>query len=139
MKAINTRGDWAGLAYWKDCSYRVDHFSSPDSWKFGFDVVYRLVFDTSDVNLIERCRTSIKETFGLSDSHYDMNQQPQGGNSVFWRVYWDREGFELKLLKKCEVKLDEIAEASKIRITVLEMAIIPRSLDHICMLVELNK
>lgn len=139
MKVINTRGDWTGLAYWKDCSYRVDHFSSPDGWKFGFEVVYRLIFDTSDIKLIDRCRTSIKEVFGLSDPHYDLDQQPQAGNSVFWRVYWDREGLEIDLLGQCEIKLNEVAEAANIRITVLEMAIIPRSLDHICMLVELNK
>jgi hypothetical protein len=139
MKITSTRGDWTGLSYWKDCSYRVDHFSTPDGWEFGFDVVYRLVFNTSEINLIERCRTSLKDVFGLSDSHYDLNQQPQAGNSVFWRVYWDRKGFELDLLKQCEIKLNVIAEAANIRITILEMAIIPRSLDHIRKLVELNK
>jgi hypothetical protein len=139
MKITNTKGDWIGLAYWKDCSCQVDHFSSPDGWEFGFDIVYRLIFNASDINVINNFRTSFKEVFGLPDSHYKLDQQPQEDNSVFWRVYWDRKGFDLDLLKRCEIKLNESAEAANIRITILGVTIIPRSLDHIQMLVELNK
>jgi len=139
MKVINTRGDWIGLAYWKDCSYRVDHFSTPDSWQFGFEIVYRLIFYTSESEVIEKFRTCFKEAFGLSDTHYDLNQQIQAGSGVYWYVYWDREGFEISFLKKCETELNRIAEAAKTRVLVLEMAIIPRSLNQISMLVGLNK
>ena len=137
MKVTNTRGDWIGLAYWKGCSYRVDHFSSPDGWKFGFEIIYRLIFYTSDSRVIEKFKTCFKEAFGLSDAHYDLDQQLQAGSSVFWYVYWDREGFELDLLEKCETELNKIAEANDTRVVVLEMAIIPRSLEHISM--EVNK
>ena len=116
MKVTNTRGDWIGLAYWKNCSYRVDYFSSPDHWNLGFDVVYRLIFYTCDTRLIEKFRIAFKKAFGLSDDHYEIEQAPSVGNSVYWRVYWDNT-----------------------RVAVLEMAIIPRSLDYIHQLIEANK
>lgn len=139
MKVIDTRGDWIGLAYWKGCSYRVDYFSSPDNWDFGFEVVYRLIFYTSDTRLIEKFRIAFKKAFGLSDDHYEVEQIPSIGNSVFWRVYWDKKGFELKLLEKCEDKLNKVAEGNSTRVVVVEMAIIPRSLDYIHHSVEINK
>lgn len=43
----------------------------------------------------------------------------------------DKEGFELNLLKECEAELNRIAEATSTRVVVLEMAIIPRSLEYI--------
>jgi len=139
MKVTNTRGDWIGLAYWKGGSYRVDYFSSPDHWNLGFDVVYRLIFYTCDTRLIEKFRTAFKKAFGLSDDHYEIEQAPSVGNSVFWRVYWDKKGFELNLLEKCETKLNKVAESNNTRVVILEMAIIPRSLDYIHQLIEVNK
>jgi len=139
MKVTNTRGDWIGLAYWKDCSYRVDYFSSPDDWNFGFEVVYRLIFYTCDTRLIEKFRIAFKKAFGLPDNHYEIEQAPSVGNSVFWRVYWDKKGFELNLLEKCETKLNKVAESNNTRVVVLEMAIIPRSLDYIHQLIEVKK
>lgn len=131
MKVASTRGDWIGLAYWKNCSYRIDHFSSPDGWQFGFEIVYRLIFFTSDTIVLENFKTSFKKAFSLSDTHYDLDQKLQAGSSVFWRIYWDREGFELNLLEKCETELNRIAEANDTRVVVLEMTIIPRSLEYI--------
>lgn len=131
MKVVNTRGDWTGLARWKDCSYKIDHFSSPDGWQFGFEIVYRLVFFTSDSKLIEKFKTCFQEVFGLSDTHFDQDQQIQAGSSVFWHVYWNREGFGLNLLDKCETELNRIAEVNDTKVEVLEMIIIPRSLDYI--------
>jgi hypothetical protein len=139
MKVTNTRGDWIGLAYWKDCSYRVDHFSSPDEWQFGFEVVYRLIFSTSNLDVIGSFKKCFREAFSLPDKHYDLNQQIMAGSSVYWRVYWGREGFELNLLKKCEAELNRIAEATNSGVTILEMAIIPRSLNHIRMLAGFDK
>ena len=139
MKVISTRGDWIGLAYWKACSYRVDHFSSPDNWRFGFEIGYRLIFYVSESEIIERFKLCFKEAFGLPDTHYDVSQQIQAGSSVYWYVYWDREGFEISLLEKCETELNKMAEAVKTRILVLEMAIIPRSLNQIRILAGLNK
>jgi len=139
MKVTSTRGDWIGLAYWKRCSYRVDYFSSPDGWDFGFEVVYRLIFYTRDSRLIEKFRTAFKKAFGLSDDHYEVEQVLDVGNSIFWRVYWDKKGFELKLLEKCEDKLNKVAEGNNTRVVVLEMAIIPRSLDYIQQSVAANK
>lgn len=136
MKVTSTDGDWIGLAYWKGCSYRVDYFSSPDGWNFGFEVVYRLIFYASDTRLIELFRTAFKKTFGLSEEHYDVKQVPEVGGSVFWRVYWDRQGFELKLLEKCETKLNKVAEAANTRVVLLETAIIPRSLKQIQLVVN---
>jgi len=139
MRVVNTRGDWIGLAYWKGCSYRVDYFSTPDHWDFGFEVVYRLIFYTSDIRSIEKFRIAFKKAFGLSEEHYEVEQVPEIGNSVFWRVYWDRGGFELNLLEKCETKLNKVAEGTNTRVVVVEMAIIPRSLDYIRQAVEANK
>jgi len=139
MKIIDTDGEWTGLGYWKGGSYRVDYFSTPDSWNIGFDIVYRLIFYASDTRLIEKFRMAFKKAFGLSDAHYEVDQQLDAGSSVFWRVYWDREGFELNLLKKCEDGLDKVAESNNTRVLVLEMAIIPRSLDTIRQRVEMNE
>jgi len=139
MKVTNTRGDWIGLAYWKGCSYRIDYFSSPDGWNFGFEVVYRLIFYTSDTDVIEKFRIAFRKAFGLSEDRYDVEQVLGVGNSVFWRVYWDRKGFELNMLEKCENKLNEVAEGSGTKVVVVEMAIIPRSLDYINQSVEANR
>ena len=139
MKVISTRGDWIGLAYWKGYSYRVDNFSSPDDLNFGFEIVYRLIFYTCDNQVIEKFRTAFKKAFGLSDEHYEMEQLPEVGNSVFWSAYWDREGFELDLLEKCETEFNRVAEAAATRIVVLEMAIIPRSAEYVRKMIELNK
>jgi len=139
MKVIDIREDWIGHAYWKGCSYRVDYFSSPDGWDFGFEVVYRLIFYTNDTRLIGKFRIAFKKVFGLPDDHFEVKQVSGVGSSVYWRVYWDRKGFELNLLDKCEDKLSKVAEDNNTRVVVLEMAIIPRSLDHIHHSVEANK
>ena len=131
MKITSTRGDWTGLAYWKDCMRQVDHFSSPDGWRFGFEIVYRLIFLTSDKTALETFKTSFKGAFGLTDKHYDLEQQLQSGSSVFWYVYWDKEGIDLGLLDKCEAELNKIAKATDTRIVVLGIMIIPRSLEYI--------
>ena len=68
-----------------------------------------------------------------------MEQVPQVGSSVFWRVYWDRQGFELNLLEKCETKLNKVAEVANTGVVILEMAIIPRSLEYIGKMVQVNK
>ena len=138
MKVTNIRGDWIGLAYWKGCSYRVDYFSTPDDWEIGFEVVYRLIYYTRETRLIEKFRTAFKKSFNLSEEHYDVEQISEAGSSVYWRVYWDRAGFELNLLEKCETKLNKVAEGNNKRIVVLEMAIIPRSLDYIHGIVKVN-
>jgi hypothetical protein len=125
MKVTSTSGDsWSGLAYWKDCSYRVDYFSSPDDLNFGFEITYRLVLNTSDIRLADKFRTVFKKAFGLSEEHYEVKQGPPTVvDSIFWTVYWDRQGFELNLLKKFETKLDEIAEAANTRVVILEIEI----------------
>ena len=139
MKVTSTSGDWIGLAYWKGCSYRIDYFSTPDGWNFGFEIVYRLIFYTCDTRLIEKFKIAFKKAFGLSEEHYEVEQVPQVGSSVFWRVYWDRQGFELNLLEKCETKLNEVAEVANTGVVILEMAIIPRSLEYIGKMVQVNK
>ena len=139
MKITSTRGDWIGLGYWKNCSYRVDYFSTPDSWNIGFEIVYRLIFHTRDPQLMDKFRTAFKKAFGLPDEYYEVDMVSDFGSSVFWRVYWDRKGFELNLLEKCETKLNKVAESNNTRVVVLEMAIIPRSLDYIHQLIEVNK
>jgi hypothetical protein len=138
MKVIDINGEWTGLGYWKGRSYRVDYFSSPDGWKIGFEIVYRLIFYTDDTRLIEKFRTAFKKAFGLSNEHYEVGQELGVGSSVYWRVYWDREGFELNLLKKCEDGLDKVAESNNTRVVVVEMAIIPRSLDTIRQEIKMN-
>ena len=139
MKITSTRGDWIGLGYWKGCSYRVDYFSTPDSWDFGFEIVYRLVFYTGDTRLIEKFRAAFKKAFGLPEVNYEVEQVPELGGSVYWRVYWNKQGFELNLLEKCETRINKVAEDTNTRVVVLEMAIIPRSLEYIRKLVGANK
>jgi len=87
--------------------------------------------NTRDIRLVEKFRTAFKKAFGLSEEHYEVKQgPPMVVDSVFWTVYWDRQGFELNLLKKFETKLDEIAEAANTGVVILEMAIILRSLEY---------
>lgn len=131
MKIADFKGEWVGLARWGECSYRLDHLSSPDDLVFGFEVVYRLIFHTEDTRMIQMFRDAFRDTFGLTKGHYDLGQEPKPDNIVYWRVYWDREGFELGLLKQLEEKLDYIAETNRTRVIILEMAIIPRSIDII--------
>jgi len=139
VKITSTRGNWIGLGYWKNCSYRVDYFSTPDSWNLGFEIVYRLIFYTSDTGLIDKFRQAFQKTFGLPDEHYEVGQVPEVGGSVYWRLYWDKKGFELNLLEKCEARLNKVAEGNNTKVVVLEMAIIPRSLEYIRKEVKANK
>jgi hypothetical protein len=139
MKVIDINGEWVGLGYLKGYSYRIDYFSTPDSWNIGFEIVYRLIFYTDDTRLIEEFMTAFKKAFGLSDEHYEIEQELSVGSSVYWRVYWDREGFELNILKKCEDSLDKVAERNNTKVIVVEMAIIPRSLDTILQEVKMHK
>jgi len=88
---------------------------------------------------MEKFRIAFRKAFGLSEDHYDVEQVLGVGNSVFWRVYWDKKGFELNLLEKCENKLSKVAEGSGTRVVILEMAIIPRSLYYINQSVEANR
>ena len=79
MKVINLEGNWIGLAYWKDSAYRIDYFSTPDEWNIGFEIVYRLSFSTDDrrsedTRLADGFREAFKKAFGLSDSHYELNE-----------------------------------------------------------------
>jgi hypothetical protein len=128
--------DWVGLAYWQGCPYMVDHFSSPDGWNYGFEIVYRLVFNGFNKMGLDECRRVVKTAFGLSDSHFDLSQTPESLTSVFWHIYWDREGFDLNILKRCEMELDRVAEEKNLAITIIGMFIIPRSIEHITMLAK---
>lgn len=139
MRVTSTRGDWIGLAYWTECPYQVDCISSPDNWGIGHEIVYRLIFYTQDTRLLEKFRAVFKKAFGLSQQHYDIAQATEVGSSVFWRVYWDRGELDLRLLEKCENGLDKAAEVGGTRIVVVQMMIIPRSLDYIHQAVEANK
>ena len=139
VKITSTRGDWSGLGYWKNCSYRVDYFSTPDSWNIGFEIVYRLIFYTGDTRLIYKFRQAFKKAFGLPDEHYEVEQVPEVGGSVYWRLYWDKKGFEFNLLQKCETRLNKVAESNDTKVVVLEMAIIPRSLEYTRKEVKANK
>ena len=102
-------------------------------------MVYRLIFYNCETQIIEKFREVFKNTFGLSEAHYQLEQQPEAGCSVFWRIYWDRKGLELDLLKKCESELDKVAENTNIKVAIVEMAIIPRSLEFIRGIVDTNK
>ncbi len=142
MRIVDYDGNWVGLAYTDGHEYIVDYFSSPDSWKIGFDIVYRLIFlldhdQEKDERLRDSFRKAFKEAFGLSDEHYEI--QSWGGVSVFWRVYWDRQAFDLRLLKKCEDSLNECAERTKTRVVLIGMVIIPRSEQCIAELVKWNQ
>jgi len=139
MRVTSTEGGWVGLAYWKQCPYQVDYISSPDNWNIGHEIVYRLIFYTRDNRILEKFRVAFKKAFRLSEQHYKLEQVTEVGSSVFWRAYWDRWEFDLKLLEKCEDGLDKVAEAGNTRIAVVQMMIIPRSLDYIRQVVEANK
>lgn len=134
MKVTNLEGNWIGLGYWRDFPYQIDYFSSPDGWNIGFEIAYRLSFSTDDrrseeTRLADGFREAFKKAFGLSDSHYELNQWVDF--SVYWRIYWDREGFDLRLLEKCESNLNKFAEDNRTRIVLIGMIIIPRSLEYI--------
>jgi hypothetical protein len=136
---VGTDGQWTGLAYCeKVCPY-VDYFSSPDGWRFGFDIVYRLIFSTEDRDVIDMFRAAFMAAFGLSKEHYSITDIPKPGSSVFWRAYWDRNGFDLKFLSECDKRLDRVGEKCGQRVLVLEVAIIPRSKKHIKELMDSNK
>ncbi len=141
MKVTGIDGDWVGLAYWKGHTYQIDYFSTPDKWTVGFEVVYRLGFLIDERRLEDRrvadgFRKAFKRAFGLSDSHYDVDEW--GGSAVYWRVYWDRKGLDLRRLGKCEDNLSRFAEATETGVMLINMTIIPRSLEEISKRVKFN-
>lgn len=136
---VGMDGQWTGLVYWEKASRYVDYFSTPDGWQIGFDIVYRLIFNTRDRDVIDLFRAAFMAAFGLSKEHYSIMDTSEAGSSVFWRVYWDRNGFDLKFLSECDKRLDRVGEKCGQSVVVLEVAIVPRSKKHIEGLVELNK
>ena len=136
---VGMDGQWTGLAYCGNPMRTIDYFSSPDGWEFGFDIVYRLIFNTRDRDILDLFRAAFMAAFGLSKEHYNSSDTPEFGSSVFWRVYWDRNGFDLNLLSECDKRLDRVGEKCSQSVVVLESTIIPRSKKRIEELVEFNK
>lgn len=142
MKIVDYDGNWVGLAYYEH-EYILDHFSTPDHWEIGFDIVYRLIFMLDDVQtrnerLRESFRVAFKRAFKLPNDHYETGDWFGDGGSVFWRIYWDKKAFDLRLLKKCEDNLDRCAEKNKVQVILLGLGIIPRSLEQISLSVKFN-
>jgi hypothetical protein len=77
---VGTDGRWTGLVYCEKASPYVDYFSSPDGWRFGFDVVDRLIFNTEDRDIIDMFRAAFMAAFGLSKEHYSI---PDIGPRIF--------------------------------------------------------
>lgn len=144
MRIADLNGNWVGLAYVDEYPYNVDNFSTPDGWNIGFDIVYRLIFifdasQNKDERLREGFREAFRKAFNLTDNHYETQQWPdEAFGSVFWRIYWDRQAFDLRLLKKCEENLDECAELNKAKVLLLDMVIVPRSNSYIAQLIKQN-
>jgi len=68
----------------------------------------------------------------LEDSYYELDQIGHAVSvTVYWRVLWDKDAFNLKLLEKRDDNLNKFAEQNGISIIVLETTIIPRSLGYI--------
>jgi hypothetical protein len=136
-KPVKVSNDWhwTGLAHWDKERRYIDHFSTPDGWQIGFEVVYRLMFSTKDGRVLDEFERAFADSFGLSSQHYDL---PKGGTTAYWRIYWDREAFDLELLRHCEKRLNEVGERVHERVLVLELGIVPRSKAWIAQLVKSN-
>ncbi len=136
--------DWVGLAYRESYVRQIDYFSSPDGWEIGFEIVYRLHFSTHERALdsggkLDGLKQAFKSAFGLADNHSRLDKIGHvTGATVYWRIFWDREAFDLKLLEKCEEKLSKFAEQNGVSIVVLEATIIPRSLESISQSVSMS-
>jgi hypothetical protein len=131
------KGDWVGLSYWDNYVRQIDYFSSPDGWKIGFEIVYRLYISSQERALdhgdkLEGLIKSFKSAFGLADDHYKLDSVGHVATAtVYWRVLWDQDAFNLKLLEECDKNLDKFAEQNGISIVVLETTIVPRSVEYI--------
>ncbi|MGD1120243.1 MAG: hypothetical protein ABR886_12315 [Dehalococcoidales bacterium] len=116
---------------------QIDHFSTQDEWKIGFEIVYRLHVFTQGRALdhggkLNGLKQAFKSAFGLEDSYYELDQIGHAVSvTVYWRVLWDKDAFNLKLLEKRDDNLNKFAEQNGISIIVLETTIIPRSLGYI--------
>ena len=93
--------------------------------------------ETTNSGLRARFEADFKSPFDLSDDHFITG--PLEGGSVFWRIYWDQPGFDLRLIDKCLESLDSCAEENQARVIHLGVTIIPRSMAHIKELVKENK
>jgi hypothetical protein len=140
---VDINGDWKGLAPHEDlgCVW-LDNNSSLDGWQIGYDIVFRIIFLMEREMLANpgfraRFESDFKSAFGLSDDHFITG--PLEGGSVFWRIYWDKQGFDLRLVDKCLENLDSCAEENEARVIHLGVTIIPRSMAHIEELVKANK
>jgi len=138
-----------GLDRSQTWNYKIDHFSTPDNWQIGFEIVFRLAFYFHDPNQnrdtlrdIEAFRDVFRHVFGLSRAHYDLGVGEPEGNSFgpdYWRVYWDEGPFDLRLLARCEAELDAVATVKHVTVALISMTIIPRSLKHIESEVKLKR
>jgi hypothetical protein len=130
---VDLEGNWVGMTHWRDMRYTLDYFSSPDHWEIGFDIVYRILFfidkDNVTFSLYHNLKEAFQQAFNLSEDHFVTPMI--GSGSVFWRIYWDRQEFDLELLEKCEKYLDECAERNQIKAELLEITVIPRSISQI--------
>lgn len=91
-------------------------------------------------NKVDGLEQAFKTVFSLSDDHYKLDEIGHVViSTVYWRVLWDRDAFDLKLLEKCEDSLNKFAEQNGIGITLLETTIVPRSLDYISQAVSISQ
>ena len=138
---IDLKGSWTGLAHWKDMITAVDYFSSPDDWRIGFDIVFRIMFipreNNFDIPALKAIfREAFKNAFDLDDDHFETNQWEPGG--VFWRIYWDKDSFDIKLLGKCEDELNKCGQRNRVAVLLLGETIIPRSASYVASLIAMN-
>ncbi len=140
---VDINGNWKGLAPHEDFGVVwLDHYSTPDGWQIGYDIVFRIAFPwpkdmIDNPGLRARFESAFKSAFGLSDDHFLTSALEAGG--VFWRIYWDKQGFDLRLINKCLESLNACAEANNARVIDVGVTIIPRSMSQIEKLVKLNK
>lgn len=141
---VDIKGDWTGLAQYEDSSIPcigLDYFSTPDGWTIGYDIVFRLAFpmpkDILDTpGLRARFESAFKSVFGLSDDHFLTTPLDAGG--VFWRIYWDKQGFDLHIIDKCLESMNICAEENNARVIDIGVTFIPRSMSQIEELVKKN-
>lgn len=142
MKIKDLDGNWIGLAYNGELPYCVDNVSSPLGFDLGFEIVYRLLFysrenhQLQDHRTIEKFKKVLQKSFGLSMKHYHVEEVENLANSNWWRIYWDKGAFDLRLLQTFERNLAKTAEENNIRVIVTGMHILSRPISYISSVIK---
>ena len=120
--------------------YLLDNVSRPDKWYYvGYELQYiftihfhATVTEEDETKFLEMLLDAFQSSFGLpSDGHYKFDVPPKNvANNVegfLLKIFWDKGRLDLRILKRLEDEIHNVATLNKATVELVSLIIIPRS------------